>query len=37
MEASGMSDFMFGVLIVLAAGLSALIGVGLWIAAMVIT
>ena len=32
-----MSDFMFGVLVVLAAGLSALIGVGLWIAAMVIT
>lgn len=32
-----MSDFMFGVLVVLAAGLSALIGLGLWIAAMVIT
>ena len=32
-----MNDFMFGVLVVLAAGLSALIGVGLWIAAMVIT
>ena len=31
-----MSDFMFGVLVVLAAGLSALIGLGLWIAAMVI-
>lgn len=32
-----MSDFMFGVLVVVAAGLSALIGVGLWIAAMVIS
>lgn len=31
-----MSDFMFGVLVVLAAVLSALIGLGLWIAAMVI-
>ena len=32
-----MSDLMFGVLLVFAAGLSALIGVGLWIAAMVMT
>ena len=31
-----MSDFMFGVLVLLGAGLSALIGLGLWIAAMVI-
>jgi len=36
-EASGMSDFMFGVLIALAVGLSALVGLGLWFAAMVIT
>jgi hypothetical protein len=32
-----MSDLMFGVLVALAVGLSALIGVGLWIAAMVIS
>lgn len=32
-----MSDFWFGVLIALAASLSALIGLGLWFAAMVIT
>lgn len=31
-----MSDLMFGVLVLLGAGLSALIGLGLWIAAMVI-
>jgi len=31
-----MSDFIFGVLIVFAVALSALIGVGLWLAAMVL-
>jgi hypothetical protein len=32
-----MNDLLFGVLLVLAAGLSALIGCGLWYAAMVIS
>jgi len=32
-----MSNFMFGVLIALAASFSALIGLGLWYAAMVIS
>lgn len=31
-----MSDLMFGVLVLLGAGLSALIGLGLWLAAMVL-
>jgi hypothetical protein len=35
-EAGSMSDFIFGVLIVFAVCLSALIGVGLWLAAMVL-
>jgi hypothetical protein len=35
-EARGMSDLMFGVLVVFAAMLCALIGVGLWLAAMVL-
>ena len=35
-EASGMTDFVFGVLIAFAVALSALIGLGLWIAAMVL-
>ena len=35
-EAGGMTDFVFGVLIAFAVALSALIGLGLWIAAMVL-
>ena len=35
-EAGGMSDFIFGVLMVFAVALSALIGLGLWLAAMVL-
>ena len=35
-EAGGMTDFVFGVVIAFAVALSALIGLGLWIAAMVL-
>ena len=35
-EAGGMTDFVFGVLFAFAVALSALIGLGLWIAAMVL-
>jgi hypothetical protein len=35
-EAGSMSDFVYGILIVFAVCLSALIGFGLWLAAMVL-
>lgn len=35
-EAGGMSDFVYGILIAFAVGASALIGLGLWLAAMVL-
>lgn len=35
-EAGGMTDFVYGILIAFAVALSALIGLGLWLAAMVL-